>query len=37
VENEITHLRLKRTGKWNTHRENAKAIGIKILKTTDKR
>ena len=31
VANETTHLRLKRTGKWKTHRENAKAIGIKIL------
>jgi hypothetical protein len=36
VANEITHLRLKRTGEWKTHTENAKAIGMKILKTTDK-
>jgi hypothetical protein len=35
VANEITHLRLKRTGEWKTHRENAKAVGIKIFKTTD--
>jgi hypothetical protein len=36
VTNEITHVRLKKTGEWKTHRENAKTIGIKILKTTDK-
>jgi len=32
VVNEVTHLRLKGTGEWKTHREKAKAIGIKILK-----
>lgn len=36
VENEVTHLRLKRTDEGKTHREKAKAIGIKILKTIDK-
>jgi len=25
VAKEITHLRLKRTGEWKTHTENAKA------------